>query len=86
MIQEKKKPTPVKDILRGVKRKKPAKQILEAIQQSKNAGWDSSDRFVLDGQAIPSSNINELLTSAVKKRNTQLPGWKQFESITWQHL
>jgi len=86
VVKEKSQPVTEQALLKRYTKKSAAKKVLGKIQKNRSAGWDADGHFVLDGQAIPSSDITTLLHSAVKKRDATLPGWKEFESIQWQTL
>ena len=86
IVKEKKRPLPESEILKGIPMKKKSKKMVDTIREAKNAIWDDQGRFVFDGQAIPSSSVKELIKAAVKKPNRQLSGWKEFQSVAWEHV
>ena len=77
IVKEKPPPLPEKDIVKKVKKRLArANRILEHIKEQKNVDWDSKGRFVPDKELISSSNITDLLNSALHERNFEIPGWK----------
>ena len=80
---QKKKKLPKKEILKHFKKSKnkKVKQILSGIENQKNITWNDARNKVLDGRPIPSSDITELLRSAVIKKEPTIPGWSTFDKI-----
>ena len=80
---QKKKKLPKKEILKHFKKakNKKVKRILKGIEEQKNISWNDAGNLVLDGRPIPSSNITELLRSAVVKKEPNIPGWQSFDSV-----
>ena len=80
---QKKDKLPKQEILKHFKKSKSkkVKQILSGIENQKNITWNNAGNLVLDGQAIPSSNITELLRSAVIKKEPTIPGWSMFAKM-----
>ena len=73
---QKKEKLPKKEILKHFKKakNKKVKRILKGIEEQKNISWNDAGNLVLDGRPIPSSNITELLRSAVVKKEPNIPG------------
>ena len=88
ILKEKTLPLLEKDIIKKVKRKPVrAKRILERIKKQDNVDWNSKGQFLQDKQPIPSSNIADLLNSALDQRDSKIPGWKEFDSVVkWKTL
>ena len=42
--------------------------------------------MILDNRVVPGSNIDDLLQSALKKRDPTLPGVREFESMLWESV
>ena len=83
---QKKEKLPKKEILKHFKKykNKKVKQILSGIENQKNITWNDAGNLVLDGRAIPSSDITELLGSAVIKKEPTIPGWLTFDkTLPW---
>ena len=83
---QKKEKLPKKEILKHFKKSKSkkVKQILSGIENQKNITWNDAGNLVLDSRAIPSSNITELLRSAVIKKEPTIPGWSTFDkTLPW---
>ena len=80
---QKKEKLPKKEILKHFKKakNKKVKRILKGIEEQKNISWNDAGNLVLDGRPIPSSNITELLRSAVVKKEPNIPGWQSFDSV-----
>ena len=75
-----------KEILKHFKKSKSkkVKQILSGIENQKNITWNDAGNLVLDDRAIPSSDITELLRSAVVKKEPTIPGWSTFDkTLPW---
>ena len=84
---QKKEKLPKKEILKHFKKSKnkKVKRILDEIESRHNLDWNSTGNLVLDGRPIPSSNITELLRSAVVKKEPNIPGWSTFDkTLKWK--
>ena len=84
---QKKEKLPKKEILKHFQKakNKKVKRILSGIEEQKNISWNDAGNLVFDGCSIPSSNITELLCSAVVKKEPNIPGWQSFNSVLpWQ--
>ena len=75
---QKKKKLPKKEILKHVKKSKNknVKRILE-IESRHKLDWNSTENLV-DDRPILSSNIAELLRSAVIEKELNIPSWSTF--------
>ena len=83
----KKREVTKKEILKNFKKakNKKMKRILSEIEEQKNISWNDAENLVLHGCSISSSNITELLRSAVVKKERNIPGWQLFGSVLpWQ--
>ena len=80
------KPVSENDFLRKFKKKARVKKLLSEIKKHKNLSWDFEGHLIVDQQPVPSSDIDTLLRSAVVKRETSVPGWREFEGILWESL
>ena len=72
-----------------MKSKKKAKQLLDHVKQNKSTNWNELGELLYDRRVVPSSNLTDLLSAAVKnKRKANLPGWREFASVLpeWQSL
>ena len=80
---QKKEKLPKQEILKHFKKSKSkkVKQILSGIENQKNITWNDATNLVLDGREIPSSDITELLRSAVIKKEPTIPGWSMFDKM-----
>ena len=80
---QKKENLPKKETLKHFKKakNKKVKRILSGIEEQKNISWNNAGNLVLDGRLISSSNITELLRSAVVKKEPNIPGWQSFDSV-----
>ena len=84
---QKKEKLPKKEILKHFKKikNKKVKRILSEIEEQKNISWNDAENLILDERPISSSNITELLHSAVGKKEPNIPGWQSFDSVLpWQ--
>ena len=73
-------------LLTKFRKRAKAKKVLQNIKKQKALDYDSEGRLILDGRVIPGSNLDNLLQSALKKRNPTLPGLREFESILWESI
>ena len=80
---QKKEKLPKQAILKHFKKakNKKVKRILKGIEEQENISWNNAGNLVLDDRPIPSSNITELLCSAVVKKEPNNPGWQSFDSV-----
>jgi len=69
-------------LLKGYKKQTHAKRVLKAVRDSRSSGWNEKENLIVDGQAIPKSDIKKLLHSALRKRDVTLPGWNEFNSLS----
>ena len=75
------------EILKVYKKTAKPRKILKSLHENKNSFWNASGNLIVDDQVMPSSDIRKLLRSAVGKRNTTLPGWKEFNSLSrWESV
>ena len=84
---QKKEKLSKKEILKHFKKSKnkEMKRILDEIESHHNLDWNSIRNLVLDGRRIPSSNITELLRSAVIKKEPNIPSWSAFDkTLKWK--
>ena len=70
---QKKEKLSKKEILKHFKKakNKKVKRILSGIEQQKNISWNDARNLVCDDRSISSSNITELLRSAVVKKKNE---------------
>jgi len=59
--------------------KQKTKQLLHQIKNMSSIGWNDLGEFVYAEQAVPESNIKELIAATVRQnKSTELRGWNEF--------
>jgi len=60
--------------------KQKTKQLLRQIKNNSSIGWNDIGEFVYAEQAVPDSNIKELIAATVRQnKSTELCGWNEFK-------
>ena len=60
--------------------KQKTKQLLHQIKINSSIGWNDLGEFVYAEQAVPESNIKELIAATVRQnKSTVLRGWNEFK-------
>jgi len=74
-------------LFKGLCKQAHEKCVLKAVRDNCSSGWNEKGNFIVDGKVIPHSDIKKLLLSAVRYRDSTLPGWNEFNSLSqWQSL
>ena len=80
------KPLSENAVLKQYKKRVRAKKLLKDVTSKKNLDWDDKGRMILDNRMLPGSNIDNLFQSALKKKDSTLPGILEFESMLWESV
>ena len=83
----KEKPIPESTLLKGYKKPAHARRVLRAVRENRSSGWNEKGNLMIDGEAIPNSDIKKLLHSTLHRADETLPGWNEFTSVRqWKSL
>ena len=57
---------------------KQARLLMQRLKEAADMGWTAKGELILDGDAIPNTNIVDLINDLLRKRKTSNPqGWQQ---------
>ena len=82
-VQSSKQPASDNTLLKGIKRKKNARDLLQKVKHNRATDYDEKGQLIFDQQLIEQSDLNKLIAKAVddKFKNVDLPGWDQLQTI-----
>ena len=73
-------------VLKRFKKRTKAKKLFKDATSKKNLDWNEDGQMLLDDRVVPGSHIDDLFQSTLKKRDSTLPGAREFESMLWESV